>query len=377
MKVKIEIDTRTFVRFWLVVIGFAFAILALYSARQALMIIGIAVFMALALNQPVTWIARRIPGKSRVVGTMLAFVMVIGLLGALVFLVIPPIVQQTAKLVDSAPQLVEQASRQWQAVGSLIEKYHIQPQVDSAVASIKSSTSGWAGSFGQNVVAGVGSVFSFVASTFFVLVLTFLMLLEGPEWARRVWALYTNQERMEYHSKLVHRMHRVVSGYVTGQLTISAIDGICAGIAVALIALFVPGTPANLAFPAVAICFLFSLIPLFGATLGGAIVAILLAINSPFAGLIFVIYFFIYQQLENNLIAPAVQARHVELSALMVLIALTVGIYVFGLIGGIISIPIAGCIKVLLEEYFQHSHQARIESEKPLAKLVKKLQGEA
>lgn len=377
MKVKIEIDTQTFVRFWLVVIGFAFAILAMYSAREALMIIGIAVFLALALNQPVTWIARRIPGRSRIIGTMLAFLVVIGLLCALIFLVIPPIVQQTAKLVDSAPQLVEQASRQWRAVGGLIDKYHIQPQVDSAVASIKDSTSGWAGSFGQNAVAGVGSIFSFIASTFFILVLTFLMLLEGPEWARRIWALYTDHERMEYHRNLIQRMHRVVSGYVTGQLTISAIDGVCAGIVVALIALFVPGTPANLAFPAVAICFLFSLIPLFGATLGGALVGILLAINAPLAGLIFGFYFILYQQVENNLIAPTVQARHVELSALAVLVALTIGIYVFGLIGGIISIPIAGCIKVLLEEYLKHSRKARIESEKPLTKLVKKLQGEA
>lgn len=73
MKVRIEIDTKTFVRFWLVVIGFAFAILALYSARMPLFIIGTALFLALALNGPVSWMARRLPDRSRTLSTAIAF----------------------------------------------------------------------------------------------------------------------------------------------------------------------------------------------------------------------------------------------------------------------------------------------------------------
>ncbi|MFZ2545905.1 MAG: hypothetical protein WAW62_02675, partial [Candidatus Saccharimonas aalborgensis] len=106
MKVRIEIDTKTFVRFWLVVIGFAFAILALYSARMPLFIIGTALFLALALNGPVSWMARRLPDRSRTLSTAIAFMAVIGVLAAVVFLVVPPIVQQTAKFIDSAPTLV-------------------------------------------------------------------------------------------------------------------------------------------------------------------------------------------------------------------------------------------------------------------------------
>jgi len=132
MKVRIEIDTRTFVRFWLVVIGFAFAILALYSARTALIIIGTAFFLALALNGPVSKLARRMPDRSRTLSTAVAFVAVVAFLAAVVFLVIPPIVQQTAKFIESAPAAVATLSEQWRGLGNIIDKYHIQPQIDQA-----------------------------------------------------------------------------------------------------------------------------------------------------------------------------------------------------------------------------------------------------
>ena len=92
--------------------------------------------------------------------------------------------------------------------------------------------------------------------------------------------------------------------------------------------------------------------------------------------MIFIIFFIVYQQIENNYVSPTIQSKKVELSALAVLASVTIGLYVFGLAGGIISIPIAGCIKVLLEEYLSRAKDNRDTSEKPLAKLVKKLQGD-
>lgn len=377
MKVKIEIDTKTFVRFWLVVIGFAFAILAIYSASAALILIGIALFLALALNAPVSFLARHLPGKSRIAGTAVAYILVVAILAAVVFLVIPPIAQQTAKFVDTIPSIIDGASNQWQGLSQLIDKYHLQPQLDSALASLKDKTIGIATSAGQNVVSGLGSLLSLIASTFLVLVLSFLMLIEGPMWLQRLWGIYNDQERMERHRNLVHRMYNVVTGYVGGQLTVSAIGAIFAGIAVFVLSLFFSQVPANLALPTVAIAFTLSLIPMFGATIGGVIVSLLLAFNSLTAGIIFAIYFIIYQQIENNFISPTIQSKRVELSALTVLASVTIGIYVFGLLGGIISIPIAGCLKVLLEDYLAHAKRNREKSEKPMAKLVKKLQGES
>jgi predicted PurR-regulated permease PerM len=376
MKVRIEIDTRTFVRFWLVVIGFAFAILALYSARTALIIIGTALFLALALNGPVSKLSKRLPDRSRTLSTAIAFFVVVAFLAAVIFLVVPPIIQQTSKFIESAPMLVKTVSEQWHGLGTIIEKYHIQPQVDQAIAAVQADSSRWATNAGKNLISGIGSAFSLFVATLLVLVLTFLMLVEGPGWLRRIWGLYRDTDRMESHKKLVNRMHGVVAGYVTGQLTVSGIGSTCAGLTVFILSLFFTEVPANLALPSVAIAFTLSLIPMFGATIAGAIISLLLIFNSVPAGIIFAIYFMVYQQIENNFISPTIQSKRIELTPLAVLVAVTIGLYVFGVAGGIISIPIAGCIKVLVEDYLERSREVRVESDRPLSKLVKKLTGE-
>lgn len=377
MKVRIEIDTHTFVRFWLVVIGFALAALAIFSARSALILLGIAFFLALALNSPVTKLASWLPGKSRVGGTAIAYLIVVALLGAFIVLVVPPIIQQTAKVAETIPSLVDSAQEQWHGVDELITKYHLESQVDNAVNSIKDNATGWAANAGQIAVSSLGSLLSLIASTFLVLVLSFLMLIEAPTWLRRIWTVYNDTERMEAHKKLASRMYNVVTGYVTGQLTVSGIGAFSTGIVVFILHFVFPAIPINLALPAAAIAFVFSLIPMFGSTIAGVLISILLAFNDFTAAIVFVIFFILYQQLENNLISPKIQSKAVELSALAVLAAVTIGLYVFGIAGGIISIPIAGCIKVLLEDYLERAKIKRHKSEKPLHKLVKKMHSES
>lgn len=376
MKIRIDIGTKTFIRFGLVMIGFALAALAVYSARTALIIIGTSFFLAMALNVPVSLMAKRLPGKSRVGATALSYLAVVAVLVGIILFVVPPIVQQTAKFAESIPTIVDEGTQQWHGVNELIDKYQLRGQVDSAMESIKQNASSWAANVGTGVVSSIGSVFAFLTAALLVLVLTFLMLVEGPEWRRRLFGVYQDQERMERHQRILDRMYGVVTGYVTGQLTVSAIGATCAALAVFILSLFFPDVPSNLAMTTAAVTFVLSLIPMFGATIAGVVVALLLAFNAIPAGIIFGIYFIVYQQVENNFISPHIQAKKIDLSALAVLISVTIGIYVFGVVGGIIAIPIAGCVKVLIEEYLAKAKRRREESKKPIAKLVKKLRGE-
>lgn len=374
MKVRIEIDTQTFVRFWLVVIGFGLVGFALYSARTALVIIGVALFLALALSNPVTKLAEWLPGKSRIGGTAIAFTLVVVFLGVFIGLIVPPIIDQTAKVANNVPYLLESAQENWHFTNDIIDRYHLQSQVDNTVESIKNNATSWAASIGTSFVSSIGSLFSFFAAAFLTIVLAFLMLVEGPRWLQLLWGIYEDDEKMRYHKRLAKRMHMVVTGYVTGQLTVSGIGAFCAGLMVFILHFFFPEVPMNFALPTVAIAFIFSLIPMFGATIAGVLITALLAFNDITAAIVFVIFFIVYQQIENNFVSPAIQSKTVELSALAVLVAVTIGLYVFGLAGGIISIPIAGCIKVLLEDHFAQAKKARAKSKKPLHKLVKKLE---
>lgn len=366
----IDSSTRTFVRFWLVPVGLLIAGMAVYSARTALIILGTALFLALALNAPVTRLARVLPGNSRGLSTALAYVVVVALIGAFAFLAVPPIIEQTAKFVQTVPQLVESAREQWRGLNVLIDRYNLHGQVDQATASLQQSTSGWASSFGQNVVTGIGSVFGFVTATILVLVLSFLMLIEGPGIMRKFWSLYTDPERRDLHHSVVHRMHAVVSGYVTGQLTVSGLGAFSAGLVVFILSLFF-NIPSNLAIPAAAITFILSLIPMFGAMIGGALITGLLAFNDYRAAIIYLIFFVVYQQIENNYISPTIQSKRLELSALAVLASVTIGLYLFGIAGGIVSIPIAGCVKVLLDTYLEDAKRQRAKASGPLHKLKK------
>ena len=372
MKTRIEIDTRTFVRFWLVVVGLGLAVFLLYNARIALIILGTAFFLAIALNSPVSRIAKKLPGKSRVGATAIAYVAVILLLGIIVFMVIPPIVQQTAKFAQNVPSFVDNATQSWYGLRGLIDQYNLQPQVDSGLNSIKDSAAGWASNVGQSVISGIGSIFNFIAAAFIVLVLTFLMLIEGPMWMERIWGMYNKKARMVTHKRIVSRVYGVINGYVTGQLTVSAIGATLAGLTVFIISLIFKEVPASLAMPTAAIYFTFSLIPMFGSTIAGVLITALLAFNSIPAAIVYIIYFVIYQQIENNFVAPHIQARKIELSALAILVSITIGLYMFGIVGGIIAIPIAGTLRILLEEYLDYAKKEREKGDGSPKKLAAK-----
>lgn len=374
MKVRIQIETTTFIRFWLVLAGFVLAALMIYSARTGLILVGTALFLALALNGPVTRIAKYLPGEGRVMSTAISYFLVVAFISTFLFLALPPIVQQTAKFAQTVPALVENATSNWKSLDHAIQEYNLQPQVDSALASLKENATTYASNVGSNLISGVGSVFGFFVSGFLVLVLTFLMLIEGPMWMSRLLGLYRDKEKMETHHKIFVRMAGVVSGYVTGQLTVSGIGAVFAGLAAFIISLLTPEMPSSLAIPVAAITFIFTLIPMFGSTIAAVLVAVLIGLNSWVAAIAYVIYFLIYQQIENNFISPVIQSKKLELSALIVLVAVTIGVYVFGIVGAIISIPIAGGLKVLVEEYFEHAKKKHKKAEKPLRKLAKKVE---
>lgn len=376
MKVRIEVETKTFVRFLLVVIAFGLAGWLLYSAATAFIIIFMSFFLAIALSPPVNKLASLFPGNSRLGGTAVAYLAVIAILGGFVFLVVPPIVEQTAKFAQTIPTLANDLTDRFGGVDELIDQYGVRTQYEQALESIEDNATSWASSIGQTLISGAGSLFLFMAALLISLVMTFFMLLEGPVWVKRFWGVYTDKDRMKRHKGLATSMYHVVSSYVNGQLFIALIASICGALVVFGMS-FIFDLPANLAIPVAAIVFIGSLVPMFGATVSGALVTVLLAFNDITASIVFLVYFIVYQQIENNLITTFIQAKTLDLSPLVVLISVAIGTYLFGLVGGIISIPIAGCIKVLVEDHFSYARAQRLKKKKPPAKLISKLQRDA
>lgn len=373
MRVRIEIDTRTFVRFWLVVFGFVLAFGLIYFSRSALLLVGLSFFLALALNPPVNYIAKKLPGRSRVGATAIAYTLVVLLLGGFIFTVVPPVIEQSARFAERVPGFIQTAGDQAFIIDDFVDRYGIREQYQEAIQNAQDQAASFASGLSRSFVSGAGAILNGAISTLIVIVMAFLMLVEGPAWMKRIWGLYRDPARLKRHHEVISQMYKVVSGYVNGQLLVAGTAGIVSAVTVLLLSAFF-NLPINLAMPIAVVVFVGGLIPMFGSTIGGIVAVILLAFNDIGAAIVFGAFFIVYQQIENNFISPVIQSKTVELSALSVLVAVTIGIYLFGILGGLISIPIAGCIRVLTNYYLEHTKRERDKKDsKTLRKFAKKV----
>ena len=347
---KVTVDTKTFIRFWLVILGFAAVGFLLFKAATGLLIIGAALFIALAINPLVQKLAKLIPGSGIKLPIAIAYIIVVGCLSAFFAIVVPTIINETVNFARNFPETIKTVSENFGWINDFGRQIGVENLQGEIVTNIQKFSSTIVSDLGANFATSIGAVGGFIAATILVLVLALFMLTEGPALLDQFWKNFKGDKEATRTQNVINRMGNVVSKYVSNALTVALINACCTA-TVTLILCVIFRLDAGLALPFGLITGVFSLIPMFGSFIGGCIVALLLAFNVWGAGLAFLIYTIVYLQIEANVISPKVQGKGLQLPALAVLAAVTVGVYMFGIIGAIISIPVAGCIKVLIEEY--------------------------
>lgn len=376
MKVKIEIDTKTLIRFWLVIFGFIIFAGLIWVAKDVLIMIIIAAFLALALNDPVARITKILPGsnKNRVAATAVAYLTIVLILGALISLLTPIIADQVKHFSKDLPQIVKNYTGEESGVRKFIVENHLEGMISQAVDSITRSINSSVSKLGDFFFGSIASIVGWLISLFMILAMAFLMLVEGPDLIDKIFKVfYTDKTLEKDHRRILSRMYGTVSGYVSSIVTICSISATCGSIATAILALIF-GLPIALVPPIAVLLFIFGMIPMVGATIAGLLSAVILGLNAPTAGLFFLIYFLIYQQVENNVISPMIQARNNQLSALIIFVALTIGVYAFGLLGALLAIPLAACIKILVQEQLKsRKRRTREENSEKFVELLKKI----
>lgn len=173
--------------------------------------------------------------------------------------------------------------------------------------------------------------------------MTFMMLIEGPRWVRFFRDIIPD-EHHDRADRLARDMYRVVKGYVNGQVVLALL----AAILILPVFLIV-----GVSYPAalVVVVFICGLIPLVGHTIGAIIVSTVALFTSPWAALIVLGYYILYQQIENYVIQPKVQANSTNMSPLLVFASVIIGVSFGGLLGGLVAIPVAGCLRIVLLDY--------------------------
>jgi predicted PurR-regulated permease PerM len=336
----VEFRPRTILRVFVLALVLAGVLEIVWVARHVVSWIVIALFLALALDPLVAWIQRRTKLK-RGLSIALAYVLVALAIVGIGATFVPKLVSEVNGLVDATPGYVKDLTKGRGRLGFLERKYHVVEKVRKEVKKPGGAKRilGLSGT----AVAVTKSVVTAIAATVTIVFLTFFMLLEGRDWLDRFFSLLPERAQPRWRA-VAHDIYRTVGGYVSGNLLISLIAGTAATVMLLLM-----GVPYAVALGLLVA--VLDLIPLAGATLAAIVVCLVAFLHSVPAGIVAVVFFVVYQQLENHFLQPVIYGRTVQLSPLAVLISVLVGAELAGILGALAAIPVAGSIQVLIRDW--------------------------
>jgi predicted PurR-regulated permease PerM len=273
--------------------------------------------------------------------TAISVTVIILLLGGFLAAIVPPLVKQTTNFFQSVPELVRDTQNGTGPIGHFVETYHLQNQVQD----FSDQLSGRLSDASTSAISTVSKVGSSVFATLTVVVLTVMMLTEGPRW-RRVFQQLVPAKQNKHVLGLARDMNKVIQGYVNGQVLLAAIAAI---LMLPMLLILDISYPIAL----MVIVFICGLIPMVGHTIGAAIVTTVALFTSVTSAVIILAYYILYQQLENYVVQPRIQASSTNMSPLLVFTSVILGVNFGGLLGGLVAIPLAGCVKILVMDYLQ------------------------
>ena len=317
------------------VLATAAAAVAVYTARGVLILALIALFLAVSLDPVVRALSRW--HMRRGLATLVVVLVVLGLVAAFLQSVIPAMAEQFQAMVRDFPHYVVSLQHRSASVRQVSGRYHLTSQINKLLASLPARLGN--GAFGIS-----RRVFSALAATLTVTVLTIYFLVDLPRLQRSAVLLFPRAHRARF-GRIADVLVNKVGSYMLGNILVSLVAGLAAF--AALTVLRVP-----FAVPLAFVVAVTDLIPMVGATIGAVVcIAVALLATRLWPTTVLVAAFFVvYQQLENYLIAPRIMRGPVQLSPAAVLLAGLIGGTVLGLVGALMAIPITAGLKVLLDE---------------------------
>src|SRR3954466_13214831 len=335
-------------------LGVAIALWVAWIARQVLTWVFVSAFLAMALNPAVGLLQAR-GLRHRAAAAAVMYLLAIAAVALLGWLFVPPLLDQVGGFGRAVPGYAHQLTSGEGPLGFLERDYHVVEKARAAVSG------GDGGGGGAKLLGGAGTLVSLTRSVITgvvgfvtILFLTFFMILEGPTWVNRALTLLPAASRPRWRN-VGRQISRTISGYASGNLVLSAIAGASSAIVLAL-----AGVPFPVALGLLVA--ILDLVPLAGATIAGIVLAIVAFLTSITAGVIVVAFFVVYQQLENHVLQPLVYGRTVQLSPLVVLVAILIGAEVAGVLGALGAIPVAGTLQIRLAD--ARRHRAKDQSER-------------
>jgi len=314
----------------------------LFLVHEILAILFISLVLSCVIDPWVDWMQKK--KISRGIGVLIIYLILFLFISLIIYLIIPPIIEQVSELINNFPRYSEKII----SISSVLKNYSIQHGIlDQAKNSLDAVNSGL-----QTMVGGIFSTISNIFNGFFafflILVLTFYIEAEENFVKKVVW-LFAPKKKQAYIINVINRIQKKIGLWLRGQIILCLVIFILSYIGLsalnvkyALILALVAGAT--------------EFVPYLGPILG-AIPAVFLAFTqAPLLALFVAIFYFVIQQCENHILVPKVMEKAVGIHPVVSIIALIIGFKVAGVVGAILSIPVAVALGVLIKDILDNKN---------------------
>ncbi len=330
-----DVPWRTIVGTVAVVTATYLLLVVVLEVTRIITWVVIAGFFAVVLAPLVSRVQTKVGGR-RTLATALVVVATLAVLVGLTLLFVMPVRTQLVNIITDLPGAVHDAAQGKGPIGRLVHRLHIESFVQDNEASLSRAAS----RLSNSPFAAAQAVFEVVFGFITITLLTFLFLSQARAIGDATQSLIPQRRRASAR-RVGAGAVSAVSGYVVGNLLISLIAGTAAF--VCLVALGVPSPVVLAIWVAFA-----DLIPLVGATLGAAACVIAAYLHSPTAGLLALIFFVIYQQVENSVLYQWIMSRRVNVNPLGILLSVLLAVELFGFLGALLAVPVSGALQSIV-----------------------------
>lgn len=318
----------------LVIIVFLYALFKVIGAFWAGVLPIILALIVCTVFAPIATTLRRlgVPAGFAALFTLLIFV---GAFAAVVMLIAPDIIGQSRFLYLQALEGIQRIQLWLQG-----PPLNIDPdKIDGTVQEITGWIQNQAGAIAGGVFSGIGTAAGLTVTLMVILVVTFFFLKDGHRFLP--WLRSATGGRSGLHlTELLTRAWHTLSGYIRAQAVVSLIDAVLIGGGIAIV-----GVP--MAFTLSVITFIAGFIPIVGAVVAGALAVLVALVSLGFTKALIVLAIVIaVQQIEGNILSPMLQSRAMNLHPVIVLVSVTIGGGLFGLVGAFLAVPIAAMVAV-------------------------------
>ena len=345
------------------VVSVGIGLAVLWRLRVVVLLIVVSLFLGALLHPAVSFVERR--GIRRGLATVVVFFFSAAVAATVGYVLVHPVYTSATSFAKELPSLVRQAQHGKGQIGHLVKRLHLESYVKKNVPRLETLISG----LGRPALAVGKTVVSGVVALVTVGVLTFFILFEAPRMIRGVLD-WMRPERSVRVRRVLGDVGQAVAGYMLGNLATSMIAGI-----VIFVTLRATGVPyaGVLAIWVGIVDFL----PLVGGLLAGVPTVAVALLHSLPAGIVTLVVFLVYQQLENHVLNPVVMSRTVRLNPLWVLLAILIGVELGGivgstlggLVGALLAVPAASAIQVIARDLWAEHRSVRSAGEHPAGEL--------